>query len=179
MARRLPAYNYVLSERAGRSSIKEQYAIFYNNKAVLQSTHDYTPAEQDDFERPPYRATFTADKWTFTLYTIHVDPDEVPAELTHLETLVGTPTRDTIVIGDLNADGSYYDEESRAHFATWNWVTGNDVDTTVAASDNTYDRIIGNSTVENNYLSSGTMDDVNEEQSDHYLVYGVYDTSVA
>lgn len=55
LASRLPAYDYVLSERAGRSTVKEQYAVFYNSRASLVSTHDYTPAEQEDFERPPYR----------------------------------------------------------------------------------------------------------------------------
>lgn len=28
------------------------------------------------------------------------------------------------------------------HFTDWNWVITNDIDTTVAASDNTYNRII-------------------------------------
>jgi len=176
LASRLPAYNYVLSERAGRSSVKEQYAVFYNSRATLVSTHDYTPAEQDDFERPPYRATFTVNNWTFTLYTIHVDPDVVPTELSNLETIVGSPTEDTIVIGDLNADGSYYDEKNRVHFTTWNWVITNDMDTTAAASDNTYDRIIINTAATNNFLSAGVMDDVTSDQSDHYLVYAVFNT---
>lgn len=179
LASRLPTYEYVLSERAGSSTVKEQYAVFYNDRANLVSTYDYTPAEQEEFERPPYRATFTANNWTFTLYTIHTDPDDVPNELTHLESIVGSPTEDTIVIGDLNADGSYYDEDDRAHFPTWTWAIGNDIDTTVAQSDNTYDRIIINDAVTNNYLSSGTMDDVTEEQSDHYLIYGVFDSTIA
>jgi len=72
----------------------------------------------------------------------------------------------------LNADGSYYDEDNIEHFTDWHWVVTNDIDTTVAASDNTYDRIIINDAAVNNYKSFGVMDDVNSGQSDHYLLYG-------
>lgn len=54
----------------------------------------------------------------------------------------------------------------------------NDIDTTVATSDNTYDRIIINEATENNLLSVGVMDDVTKSQSDHYLVYAVFNPEV-
>jgi len=56
----------------------------------------------------------------------------------------------------------------------WHWVMSNDVDTTVAVSDNTYDRIIINDEVENNYISFGVMGDVFSGQSDHYLVIAYF-----
>ncbi len=84
-----------------------------------------------------------------------------------MEAISGNPTGDTIIIGDLNADGSYYNEENIMHFTDWNWVITNDIDTTVGASDNTYDRVIINEACENNYFSSDVMDEVNKEQSDH------------
>jgi len=174
LASKLPAYTYIISERAGRSSSKEQYAIFYNNRALLLETTDWTSEKQNEFERPPFEATFKVNDWTFTLFIIHTKPTDVYNELTYLETLIGTPDDDTIVIGDLNADGSYYDEDNIVHFTTWNWMITNDMDTTVAVSDNTYDRIIINDDTENNFISSGVMDDVVSSQSDHYLVYGVF-----
>jgi len=115
---------------------------------------------------------------TFTLYTIHTKPDDVYSELTNLENLVGAPTGDTIILGDLNADGSYYDEDNIQHFTSWKWVITNDMDTTVAASDNTYDRIIINNAAENNFISAGVMNDVTKDESDHYLVYAVFDPNV-
>ena len=55
----------------------------------------------------------------------------------------------------------------------------NDIDTTVATSDNTYDRIIFNDATGNNFLSVGVMDDVTKSQSDHYLVYAVFNPEVS
>ena len=85
----------------------------------------------------------------------------------------------TYSAGDLNADGSYYDENNIAQFTSWDWVITNDMDTTVASSNNTYDRIIINSAAEDNFVRAGVMNDVTKEESDHYLVYAVFDTSHA
>ena len=178
LAEKLPAYNYIISERAGRTSSKEQYAIFYNNRATLINQHDWTPEKQNKFERPPLEATFTVANWTFTIYTIHTKPDDVYNEFTNLENLIGEPEEDIIILGDLNADGSYYDEDNIAHFTDWNWIITNDVDTTVAISNNTYDRIIISDAAMNNYISKGVMNDVTKDESDHYLVYAVFDPSM-
>ncbi|KAA0004517.1 MAG: hypothetical protein FE038_02255 [Thermoplasmata archaeon] len=174
LAEKLPGYNYIISKRAGRTQSKEQYAIFYDYKVNLVDYYDWTPWLQDEFERPPLEATFTVKNWTFTIYTIHTKPSDVYNELTNLEKLVDEPDSDTIIIGDLNADGNYYDENNIQHFVNWHWVITNDVDTTVGASDNTYDRIIINDYAYNNYLYAGVMDDVTKEQSDHYLIYAVF-----
>lgn len=179
LANKLSQYSYIISTRAGTTSYKEQYAIFYNSRATKVSQYDWTPEKQDEFERPPFQATFTVNNWTFTLYTIHAKPDYVPSELSNLETIVSDPDGDTVIIGDLNADGSYYDETNIMHFTTWNWAITNDMDTTVASSDNTYDRIIINTATNNNFLSAGIMNDVTSDQSDHYLVYAVFDTHIS
>ena len=174
LADKMVGYNYIISERAGRTSSKEQYAIFYNYKVTLLDYCDWTPWLQDEFERPPLQATFSVKNWTFTIYTIHTKPSDVYNELTNLENLIGNPDSDTIIIGDLNADGSYYDEDNIQHFTDWHWVITNDVDTTVGEKNYTYDRIIINDYAYNNYLYAGVMDDVTKEQSDHYLVYAVF-----
>ncbi|MCD6477866.1 MAG: hypothetical protein J7K87_02585 [Candidatus Aenigmarchaeota archaeon] len=179
LAAKLPGYHYILSQRAGTTSSKEQYAIFYDDRVTLISYHDYTPELQDEFERPPFEAKFRSGNWTFTLYTIHTKPSNVYEELTNLEKLVDDPKDDTIILGDLNADGSYYDENNIAQFTSWDWVITNDMDTTVASSNNTYDRIIINSAAENNFVRAGVMNDVTKDKSDHYLVYAVFDCSHA
>ncbi len=178
LAEKFPEYEYIISERAGQSSSKEQYAVFYNDRATLIDSYDYTTEYQKVMQRPPLKVTFTSNNWTFTLYTIHVQPDNVPGELSLLENIVEEPSSDTIILGDLNADGSYYDEENIMHFTDWNWAITNDIDTTVATSDNTYDRIIINDATENNLLSVGVMDDVTKDQSDHYLVYAVFNSEI-
>ena len=180
LAEKLPDYDYIISQRAGTTSYKEQYAIFYNGRVALVNYHDWMPEKQDEFERPPFQATFTVNNWTFTLYTIHTKPTNVPNELTNLENLIGIPNSDTIIIGDLNADNYYYDENNIVHFIDWNWVITNNMDTTVSPNnDYTYDRIIINDATDNNFINSGVMNDVNSGQSDHYLVYAIFDTNMS
>ena len=176
---KFPDYQYIISNRAGQSSSKEQYAVFYNNKATLVESHDFQSEYQDEMQRPPLKCTFSSKNWTFTIFTIHTQPENVPGELSVLETIIGNPMGDTIILGDLNADGSYYDEGNIEHFTDWNWVVTNNIDTTVAKSNNTYDRIIINDVTENNLISFGVMDDVNGGQSDHYLVYGYFNNEQA
>jgi hypothetical protein len=176
-AEEFPGYDYITSSRAGQSSSKEQYAVFYNDQVNLVESYDYQADYQEEIQRPPFKATFTSNNWSFTLYTIHTQPDNVSNDLSFLEMIVGNPTGDTIILGDLNADGSYYDEENIQHFKSWNWLIVNDDDTTVASSDNAYDRIIINNATSNNFISSGVMDDVSSGQSDHYLVYAVFNNS--
>ncbi len=178
LAGKFPDYDYIISERAGQSSSKEQYAVFYNEQATLINSYDYQAEYQQDMQRPPLKATFTSNNWTFTIYTIHTQPDNVTGELKILETIVGNPLGNTIILGDLNADGSYYNEDNITHFTNWNWIVTNDIDTTVATSDNTYDRIIINDATENNFISFGVMDDATKEQSDHYLVYAIFNNMV-
>lgn len=176
-AEEFPDYQYIITNRAGQSSSKEQYAVFYNDQLNLVDSYDYQADYQEEMQRPPFKTTFTSNNWSFTLYTIHTQPDNVSNDLSVLEMIVGNPADDAIILGDLNADGSYYDEENIQHFTSWNWVISNDIDTTVASSDNTYDRIIINNATLNNFVSSGVMDDVNSDQSDHYLVYAVFNNS--
>jgi len=174
LAEKLPSYHYIMSERAGKSTSKEQYAIFYDNKSVLVNFTDWTQQEQNNFERPPLEATFRVDNWTFTIYVMHVKPSNAPQELSNLEQLVGAQTSNTIILGDLNADGEYYFNGVIHNFLGWHWLITSDMDTTVAASSNAYDRIIINNATENNFIRVGTMTDVQSSQSDHYLVFAVF-----
>jgi endonuclease/exonuclease/phosphatase family metal-dependent hydrolase len=173
-ATKLPNYHYVISKLAGQGTSKEQYAIFYKKEIVLLSTKDWTENEQDNFERPPLEATFKVKNWTFTLYTIHIKVGNVPQELSNLENLIGTPTQDTILLGDLNADGDNYYNGVIHNFLGWHWLITSGMDTTVAKSSNAYDRIIINDATKNNFIKVGIMNDVTVSQSDHYLVYAVF-----
>ena len=174
IATKLPNYNYVISKLAGQGTSKEQYAIFYSNEVELLSNIDWTEKEQNNFERPPFEATFKIKNWTFTLYAIHIKLNNVPQELTNLESLIDTPTQDTIILGDLNADGDNYYNGVIHNFLDWHWLITSGMDTTVAKSNNAYDRIIINDATENNFISVSIMNDVNVIQSDHYIVYAIF-----
>jgi len=50
---KFPEYQYIISNRAGQSSSKEQYAIFYNDQATLVESYDYQSEYQDEMQRPP------------------------------------------------------------------------------------------------------------------------------
>eukprot|EP00434_Breviolum_minutum_P043516 symbB.v1.2.038796.t1/scaffold6109.1/size20858/1 len=58
-----------------------------------------------------------------------------------------------MVAGDYNADGSYFDEDTEwtsimSNIPNYTLLTGNEMDTTLALSSNTYDRIIATSSLE-------------------------------
>jgi endonuclease/exonuclease/phosphatase family metal-dependent hydrolase len=148
-----PQYSYVVSDRLGRSSSKEQYAYIYNTQTmqVMGSPYMY-PDSNDIFEREPYVAEFKAKKgnFDFVLITIHADPDTANQEISGLPTVVeDVKSRyqgegDFIVMGDLNADCDYFKENSQSPLRSrdYYWLINNSVDTTTKATDCTYDRII-------------------------------------
>ncbi|KAF5417300.1 MAG: hypothetical protein C5S48_00645 [Candidatus Methanogaster sp.] len=148
-------YDYIVSKRLGRTSSKEQYAYIYNNQIVeLTGTpHTYPePNGTDPFHREPYIASFRVLDGNFdaTLIAIHTDPDEATEEINALDDVVRyaqsthPDENDFIVMGDLNADCTYFDEDSNStmHSRGYYWCISNSVDTTTKPTDCTYDRII-------------------------------------
>ena len=168
----MPGYGCAVSERTGRTSSKEQYGIIYKNAELLRTTdlHEL----QEEFERPPFLATFKSGNWTFTLATLHSKPDDAGVEIANLEGQMLRVTGDAIALGDLNADCSYYDRSKDPTFIGWTWAVPDDADTTVSPGSCAYDRIIYNSGAGNNYLSYGIDRSSNAWLSDHYLVYGAF-----
>jgi len=187
-------YSYVVSERLGRTTSKEQYAYIFNTGTLELTSTPQTypePSGLDPFHREPYIASFRALGGNFdaTLITIHTDPDEATAEINGLDVVVAYAQssypneQDFIVMGGLNADGSYFDEDDTSSMSgsDYYWVIENSVDTTTKSTDYTYDRIIiTDSTVSNFTGDSGvfrydleyglTLDET-VAVSDHYPVY--------
>ena len=58
-------------------------------------------------------------------------------------------------MGDLNADGSYFDEDSISDLDAYYWVIDDSQDTTTMSTDYTYDRII--LTLQVNQVCSGLI----------------------
>ena len=129
----------------------------------------------------------------FVLINIHADPEEATDEINSLPVVVADAQvqfpldQDIIVLGDLNADCAYFDENDSAsplRDPEYTWLITNDMDTNLAATSCTYDRIIirpgsdedhaGNSGVfrfdEEYALSEEQAKDV----SDHYPVWSEF-----
>jgi len=150
-------YDYVISERLGRTGSKEQYVFVYNTKTVgLIPESSYVVDDPDDvFEREPFVAFFRSGNFDFKLVNNHIKPEDVSAELSHLADVINdiydsSSEKDIVVLGDMNADGSYFNEDNlTTTLPFWEQLIGNNEDTTVAASDNTYDRMMTRDTTAN------------------------------
>ena len=143
-------YDYVVSERLGRTTSKEQYAYIFNTQTIeiINTPHTYPePDGTDPFHREPYIASFWALNGNFnaTFRVIHSDPDEATDEINGLCAVVtyaqGTypDEQDFIMMGDLNADGAYFDEDGTSTLSGsgYYWVIDDSVDTTTKSTDYT------------------------------------------
>ena len=146
-------YEVLVGPRVGRTTSKEQYAYMYDTRTIEALSNSYTFNDIGDlFEREPFVAQFTVKsaKFDFVLINIHTKPDDATAEIELLpDVIADVPSHinepDIICLGDYNADGSYFDESRYTTIFPnnqYNWLIDNSEDTTVAVSDNTYDRIV-------------------------------------
>ena len=148
----LPEYNCMTSSRAGRSSSKEQYGIIYKKGIEVKDFVDYNLENTDNWERAPIAVTFDINGYEFTAYNIHTKPDDVKNELSELEKLIDINNGNIMILGDLNADCSYYNEIKNPEFDNWNWKIQDNEDTTVSQTDCAYDRIILNDDLNKEYI---------------------------
>jgi exonuclease III len=196
-----PKYNYIRSERLGRTTSKEAYAYFYNSETVdfIQGS-DYVYNDVNDvFEREPYIASFKSGNFDFTLVGVHTKPGDAYYEISNLTLVVSSiqgarsNEKDIIVIGDLNADGKYFDEDDILNpfrASEFYWLITNNMDT-MTKTDYTYDRIVLLNTTLNHEYVAGTARVFYFDQeygvdnatfvgdiSDHYPIFAEYKTNL-
>jgi deoxyribonuclease-1-like protein len=121
-------YDYALGPRLGRTSSKEQYAFVFDTATIEIDRYKlYTVDDPDDLlHREPLVGWFRArgpapeQAFTFSLASIHTDPDEVDQELDVLDDVFfrvrDDPQRgedDAILVGDFNAKASNLRELGR------------------------------------------------------------------
>jgi len=114
-------YDYAIGPRLGRTSSKEQYAFVFDTATIEIDRYQlYTVDDPDDLlHREPFVGWFRArgpapeQAFTFSLATIHTDPDETNQELDVLDDVFfrirDDPRRgedDVILVGDFNARAS-------------------------------------------------------------------------
>lgn len=121
-------YDYAIGPRLGRTSSKEQYAFVFDTQTIEIDRYKlYTVDDPDDLlHREPLVGWFRArgpapnQAFTFSLATVHTDPDEVDQELDVLDDVFfrvrDDPHRgedDCILVGDFNARASHLRELGR------------------------------------------------------------------
>ncbi|SFM25059.1 endonuclease/exonuclease/phosphatase family protein [Methanolobus profundi] len=186
-------YSYVVSERLGRTSSKEQYAYIFNTQTVQIDGEPQTypePEDTDPFHREPYIMAFSSVTGNFdaVMMVIHTDPDEATEEINYLDDALSyaqelyPDEEDFMILGDLNADGSYFDEDGTSDLDAYQWIISDDLDTTTKTTNRTYDRIIltdtSDFTGDAGVFRYDTEYGLDYEQtiavSDHYPVYAEF-----
>jgi deoxyribonuclease-1-like protein len=196
-----PQYSFVRSERLGRTTSKEAYAYLYNTQTVqfIQGSDFVFNDFADVFEREPYIASFKIGNFDFVLIGIHTKPDDAYNEIGNLTLVVSSiqaskpEEKDIIVMGDFNADGSYFDESATSNpfkASQYHWLITDNMDTMVK-TDYTYDRIVILDTTLSHEYGAGAAQVFYFDQlyglnnqtfvgevSDHYPVFAQYQTNL-
>ncbi|GHU22975.1 deoxyribonuclease [Spirochaetia bacterium] len=192
----LPAhYDYVLGPREGRTNSKEQYWIIYDTNKLQVLAQETWADPQDLFERNPLAVYFkTTGNFDFIVINNHIQPSSARTEISVLPEVIAYYQElwnesDVLVMGDFNADGSYFNESTLADIFpdhAYQIVITNDFDTTVAAGDNTYDRFIITATAREDYTENcgvirfDEIYDFSQKQilprnvSDHYPIWAEF-----
>ena len=173
-------WDYVISERLGRTSSKEQYALVYRTDLItVDSTYQW-PDPEDLIHREPFVAYCHSRDFTFSLINIHTDPDEVPQEVNALDDILAAEIQkegDAILLGDLNAGPSDFGEILLIPNVGW---AINDGVYTNTRLNKTYDNLIFDTTELTEFDSSGVFNIMTEfnideetalEISDHLPVW--------
>ena len=171
-------YEYIMSDRLGRSSYKEQYAFLYRSeRAVPRQTYQISRdgiGGDDIYERPPFVVHFDLIDAgeDIALIPLHAKPDHVQTELAHLDNVYDEivslwDEEDTVLLGDFNADCSYLDDGELQELALWSrsefhWHVGSDADTTTKSTDCAYDRIV----------TTGVLSDATNGDAQQVFDYG-------
>ena len=165
-------YDYIISPRVGESTSKEQYAFFYKT-SLFDVGNSYTFKDSDIdidkdgivdktdgdnrgiFSREPFYAQFKVknSNFDFVLLTVHTDPDYAESEIDGLIPVLDEAHRNFnnenafIILGDFNADCSYFTETEMLHstfynYSDYHWLITDNMDTNLASSSCAYDRIV-------------------------------------
>lgn len=148
--------------------------FFYRKENVkVKEFKDFNPDSEDRWERPPIEVVFNmGSNYTLSIFAIHTNPNDVKNELSSLEK-IATNTGNVLILGDLNASGSYYNHAKENNFSTWSWMVKDGEDTTVAAGNTyTYDRVIANKNASKEVVAHGVYTNgIDSKLSDHYPIW--------
>ncbi|KAK3536555.1 hypothetical protein QTP86_013755 [Hemibagrus guttatus] len=153
-------YGYVISQRLGRKSYKEQYAFVYRQKLVsVKSVYQYPdmqPEDIDAFAREPYVVWFsspTTEVKEFVVIPIHTPPEAAVKEIDELYDVYQNvsqhwQSQNFIIMGDFNAACGYVPKKEWRNIrlrsdSSFVWLTDDKLDTSVKESTKcAYDRVV-------------------------------------
>ncbi len=193
-------YGIVMSKKGQGYSKNELYVFYFDKDKITYLNKSYLyPDEQKEFSRPPFMAYFKVKNgnFDFVLGTVHTKPDNAKKEISALAKVFDHASakyneKDVIIVGDYNADGTYYDEDNTNQILEdterYYFAIPDKFDTTVAKSSNTYDRIVFLRGTKEDFTRKAGVDYffmrwpeiTNEEEgkiSDHYPVYAIFNTN--
>lgn len=192
-------YNFICTVPLGRSNTRERYCYFWNTEKVrLIKQYVYNDIG-NIFVREPYIASFKSGNFDFTLVGINANAGDAREEIANLENVVASvleenpDEKDIIVLGNLNADGIYFDENAYISPLTsgeFQWVIKNDMNT-MTKDNYTYDRMVmTNATFNYEYVNNSggvfyfdkqygiTDRRFIRDVSDHYPIYAEFKTDL-
>ena len=163
-------YDYVIGERLGRTSSKEQYAYIFDTASIeVDRSQIYTVSDPSDLmHREPLVAQFRVrgpppgEAFTFSLVNIHTDPDETKQELNALDDVYrmvlndGRGEDDVIILGDLNVNTKNLGELGQIPGIAW-VIEGVPTNT---RGTKTYDNIIYHSEATREFIGRGGVYDL-------------------
>lgn len=187
------SYGLYLSDRAGRTSSKEQIAFIYREDKLNFISGETIPDPLDLFERPPVWAHFEyfEDSSPIHILGSHLDPDAVPTEIEALYNefalyqATASEEDSVIVMGDFNAGCRYLTNEEQLNTTLFNndhliSLIDHNTDTTTTSTFCPYDRLLIGGAMETTVLESGVYlfdqvlgltGEVTRAVSDHYPVW--------
>lgn len=159
-------YDFVVGERLGRTSSKEQYAFVYDTTRieVIPGSAYTVPDPRDHLHREPLACSFrtrgvsSGQPFSFTLVNIHTDPDETDQELDALDDAFlyvrhKTPSEDDVILlGDLNVDANHLGQLGQLPNIAW---VIDAKTTTNTRQSKSYDNIVFDRTTTTEYQNSG------------------------
>tara|TARA_Y100001980_G_scaffold46347_1_gene30362 strand:+ start:18283 stop:19191 length:909 start_codon:yes stop_codon:yes gene_type:complete len=183
-------FEMLLSERSGTQeddkNSQEQYIILYDPEliSVIDNGTLYNDSVNDSFQREPFLAHLAIKNTSldFVLGVIHTKPAAAEKEISALIDVFNWSSeyfsdQDVIIVGDYNADCSYFDEEDIADLAIGSseflWAIPNEADTNLASSNCTYDRMVLTGEIKNNFNGKWGVDESFSESSisDHWPIW--------
>jgi endonuclease/exonuclease/phosphatase family metal-dependent hydrolase len=191
-------YYYVLGPREGRTISKEQFWIIYDTEKFTVHGAEPWPDLEDKFERNPLGVYFKTKKnFDFILINTHIQPSNVKNEIDTLPEVISYfkglwNESDVLLLGDFNADGQYYNESLLYNIfpePDFKIIITNEYDTTLAESDNTYDRFIITSSAVEDYTGNFGISKFDElfnfdemtilprHISDHFPIWAEFSTN--
>ncbi|CAL4110296.1 unnamed protein product [Meganyctiphanes norvegica] len=150
-------YQLTLSARVGRTSQKEQYAIYWKASRVTAiETFQYNDTVKDVFTYDPFTVTFQTSEagnlTQFAMTTIHTRPDDATEEIDALvdvydQFLTEGGVKDMVILGDFNMGCTYVTSKDLENIRLHNdlrftWLISDHADTTTGTTTCPYDRIV-------------------------------------